>query len=788
MFQNYVNTAIRNLWKNKLYSAINIGGLALGLAVAILILLYVKNELSYDQWLPAKNQLYRVYRYWGGENGGTVWTPDPLAEQLSADFPEVAYATGLSSMGETMLEYQNNKLYIEEVAMVDSTFFNVFSMPFQYGRILDALQAPNAVVISHEVAEKFFGPADPVGETLRYNDEHDLVITGVLAPLGNTHLPYELYTRYTWGYNHWNSNNRATYVKVHPQTDIAALETKITKGINQFKIEEWREIGVEPGPDELPNWRLQPVGDIHLRSADIGWMGSNKGDIKYVYIFALIAFIVLLIGAINYVNLSTARAVSRAREVGVRKVTGALRIQLIIQFLVETVVQAVFALAAAVLLVELFLPAFNQIINRELAFLRGDWLAWSLPLIGITVAVGILAGAYPAFVMSAFRPVKVLKGLARSAGGTTFRRGLVVTQFSLSVVLVIVMLFIYKQINYMMSQDLGFAGDQVLVIPFNNDENFQRLEGMREVFLSIPGVNNFTTASRMPGHGYPDWSLEIEGRDELTYPRVLFTDENYVDVLGLEMAQGRFFSRDFPSDTANTFVVNEAFLKEYNILDPFSAKIKFSGEEEYSRIIGVVRDYHFQSLDTRIRPLLIGPDTRRYHAGLLVSTADLPETLAQVEQTWRQVEPSHPMRYSFLDEDFAGLYEEYRRFGQALLYATVLAILVAILGLFGLATYAAVTRTKEIGVRKVLGASVRQISLMLVLDFIRWVLVAGLIAAPMGYLISRRWLEDFAYRTELSALPIIAAIGFALLIAALTVSFQAIRAAARNPVEALRYE
>lgn len=786
MFRNYLNTAFRNLWKSKLYSFINIGGLALGMAVAVLILLYVKNELSYDQWLPAKDQLYRVYRQW--ENGnGTGWTPDPLAEQMVADFPEVAQAAGLSAAGETMMEYRNNKIFVEEVAMVDSTFFDVIAFPFRYGRRLYALEAPNAVILSHRVAELFFGPADPVGETLRFNDERDLVVTGVLAPLGNTHLPYEIYTRYTWQAPNWNANNRTTYVKLHAQSNIEELEEKLTDRANQFKIAEWKEIGVEPGPNELPLWRLQPVADMHLHSADIGFMGKS-GDIKYVYIFGMIAFIVLLIGGINYVNLSTARAAGRAREVGVRKATGARRGQLITQFLTETIVQAFIALLIAVALVELFLPGFNRIVDRELAFLRGDWLPWVLPLVGLTVLVGLLAGAYPALVMSSFQPVKVLKGLVRGKGGEAFRRGLVVTQFSMSVVLIIVMLFIYKQINYMMSQDLGFAGDQVLVIPFNSDEGPRKLKGMREAFLNIPGVEEMTIGSRMPGDGYPDWSFEIEGREEMVYPRVLFTEEYYDEVLGLEMIEGRFFSADHPSDTANAYVVNEAFIKEYDIEDPLSAKVKFTHDEEYGRIIGVVRDYHFQGLDRRIRPLLIGTGHDYYRAGLLLSTNDLSATLTAVERLWQQVEPAHPMRSSFLDEDFAGLYEEYRRFGQALLYATILAILVAILGLFGLATYAAVARTKEIGVRKILGASVQQLSLMLVADFIRWVLLAGLIAVPVGYLLASRWLEDFAYRTELSALPFILAVCFALLIAALTVSFQAVRAAGRNPVEALRYE
>lgn len=788
MLKNYLNSAFRNLWKHKLYSSINIGGLSLGLTVAVLILLYVKNELSYDTWLPDKDQLYRVYRFWPESGGATVWTPDPLAEQLSADFPEIIEGTGLSSYGETMLEYENNKFFIEDIAMVDSTFFEVLDLPLKYGQKSGILEAPNAVVLSERVAGLFFGSEDPVGKTLRFNDELDLVVTGVIRPLKNTHLPYEVYTRYTWENPNWNSNNRATYIKVNDQTNIAALQEKITEHVNNFKIEEWSGLNVKPTAEELPDWNLQPVADIHLHSANIGSFSNKAGDIKYVYIFGMIALIVLLIGAINYINLSTARALGRAREVGVRKVTGARREQLIGQFLMETVTQALLALFIAVFLVELFLPGFNQIVDRELHFLGGDWVSWILPMLGLSVMVGLLAGMYPAFVMSSFKPVKVLKSLQKGKGGASFRRALVVTQFSLSVVLVIVMLFIYKQINFMMNQDLGFKGDQIVVVPFNADDGYRKFKGMEEQFKNIPGLINTTSASRMPGHGYPDWSLEIQGRDDLTYPRVLFTDESYMDVLELELADGRYFSTEFPGDTARTYVVNEAFIREYNVEDPFSAKIKFSGEEEYSRIIGVVKDYHYRALDRRIQPLLIGLGRDNNYAGIQVSATDLSSTLTAIEQLWASVEPAHPIRYSFLNEDFGSLYEEYRRFGQALLYATFLAIFVAILGLFGLATYSTITRTKEIGVRKVLGASVQQLSFMLVGGFIKWVLLSGLIAAPIGYFISSQWLQDFAYRTELSALPFIGAIGFSILIAALTVSFQAIWSARRNPVEALRYE
>lgn len=788
MIRNYFFSAIRNLWKSKLYSLINIGGLALGLSVTVLILLFVYNELSYNQWIPDKDQVYRVIRYWPQNNGGTFWTPDPLAEQLVEEMPEIQQAAGLFVSSETMLEHEEKKFFVQDIAYVDSTFFDVLSLPLKIGSRSEVLEEPNAVVISEHVANLFFGDSDPIDQTLRFNDELDLVVKGVLKPVELSHLGYDVYLRFTRKNPSWNSNNRATYIKVNPESNIPELERKITESVSEYKRIGWEAMNAKPGPDEFPEWRLQALTDIHLNSANIGVFGGRAGDKKYVYIFGLIAFIVLLIASINYINLSTARALGRAREVGVRKVSGARRSQLVFQFLTETVIQAFVALLISIFLIELCITGFNEIVNRELTFLGGNWPMWIISMLGLSLIVGLLAGAYPAFIMSSFQPTKVLKSLVKGKQGTAFRKGLVVTQFSLSVVLVIVMLFIYKQINYMMDQELGFSGDQVVVIPFNTNESYIKFQNMESEFLNIPGVYEASNASRLPGHGYPDWAMEILGKEEIGYPRTLFTGAGYDKVLGLEIVEGRYFSDDHPSDTVNTFVVNEAFIRENNIEDYSTAQIKFSGEEEYSRIIGVVKDYHFQGLDRRISPLVIGMLDDRNFATLLVSSENLPATMSQIEKVWAQVEPVHPMRSSFLDEDFSGLYEEYRRFGKALLYATFLAVFIAILGLFGLATYSTYTRIQEIGVRKVLGATVNQLSFMLVSSFIKWVLLAGIIATPVGYLISNRWLEDFAYRTSVSPLPFIGAIGLAIILAAITVSFQAIWASTRNPVEALRYE
>ena len=789
MIRNYIKTAIRNLLKNRMFSIINIGGLSLGISVALLIILYVNNELSYDKWYQGSDNIYRVYRNWS--NGGRViWTPDPLAEALAANLPEVEYAAGMGPYGETLLDYENEKLYVEGVAVVDSTFFEVIPIPFLYGNSKEALDQPNSVVISRRIAEIYFGQSNPVGNVIRFNGTENYTVTGVMEEaLGKTHLDFEVYARFTYESPYWTGNNRATYIRVSEQADIAALETKVTELVNEYIRRELTDAGRAATPDRMPDWKLQAFEDIHLRSDGMSWFRDSGGSIRYLRIFALIAIIVLLIACINYINLSTARSVGRAKEVGIRKVVGGQKTQLISQFLTEASVQTFLSLLIAVGLTELFLPWFNQITNRELVFLQGNWLPFLLPMIGLGLVVSLLAGSYPAFLLASFRPIKVIKGqMVQGRGHQGFRRGLVVLQFTISVVLVIVMAFIYRQVNFMMDQELGFEADQVLSIPMNLDSSADKVEQLKEAFLTLPGVSSISTASRLPGMRLPDWMIDVENDEEEYAPFVLFTDHDYAQTLDLQIVEGRFFSRDHPTDTANAFVVNEAFIKNYNIADPIGAGIKFTSQDQYGRIIGVIKDFHYRGLEQSIRPIMIGMRNQRYNTAIKVSADNLTSTISDIRALWSKVEPEHPMRYTFLDQDFAAQYSEHQRFGKTLLFGTILTIIIAVLGLFGLAAYSAAKRTKEIGIRKVLGATIQGLTFMLVKDFVRWILLAGLIAAPIGYFLAKRWLEGFAYQTALSPTPFILAITFALLIAVLTVSFQAIRAASTNPVEVLKDE
>ena len=793
MLKNYFKVALRNLLKSKLHSSINILGLAISLAVAILIMLYVRNEFSYDKWFEKPDQVYRVYRQWAGSSsGGTTWTPSLLAKTLQQDFPEVISASGLSFYGEVLLDYNRNKLYVDNVAVVDSTFFSILPFPFLYGNAGEALSKPNSLVISRDLSERVFGIINPIGKTILLNGEDNYEVRGVMdIPPGNAHIKYDIIIPFTFYSTSWTGNNRATYVRLQDQTDIAQLEEKITAHINKFLEKDFLEIGENPEPDDYPFWKLQPLKDIHLQSATLRFPSTSQGNMKYVYIFSLIGIIILLIAGINYMNFSTAQATQRAKEVGMRKVSGARKEHLIGQFLSESVIQSLIALILAVLLAEFLLPIFNGITDRSLSFLGGNYLPLLSPLIGLTVLVGLLAGSYPAFVLSSFEPAKVLKGTANKLGGKQFlRKGLVVAQFTISIALIIIMTFIFKQVNFMMNQELGFNGEQVVVIPMNLRSSHRKVKSLENEFKNIPGVQSIATSSRVPGQPLPDWTMKIQGKEELknVNPRIIFVNEGYAETLDLEVVQGRFFSSEFGADTINNFVVNETFVKRFQLEEPIGQGVRFSSDTIFGKIIGVVKDYHYRGLNSPIQPLAIGGRYNKWSTIIKLSAQNIPETIAAIQSVWSKVEPEHPMQHSFLDADFAKQYTEQERFGQTLFYSTLLTIFIAMLGLFGLATFTAQKRIKEIGIRKVLGASVGQVTYMLIKDFVLLVLIAGLVAIPIGFLLTKRWLEDFAYATDISYLPFLGALIAALIIASLTVSYQAIRAATVNPVESLRNE
>ena len=790
MITNYLKIAWRNITRNKVISSINILGLGLGMAVVLLIAVYVRNEFSYDQFISNKENVYRVYRYWAASGGQTVWTPSRLAEKVKAEFPEVIASTGLSPSGEILMEYRGDKMFVEETANVDSTFFQTMELPFLKGDPRTALDNPNGLVISDRLAERMFGNANPIGETVRIDGDSDMQVTGVVALSDKqTHLDYDMFMRFTWYADSWSGNNRATYVRLQPNASEEDLEGKITALLKPLIDQELRSMNYIPKAEEMADWKLQPLSDIHLHSSSFYWMNIKQGNIRYVYIFLLIAALVLGVAIVNYVNLATAQATKRAKEVGVRKASGALRGQLTGQFMTEAIFQASLAAVLGFVLAEALLPVFNTVTDRELSLLGGSAFWILLPLIGLTLLTGLLAGFYPAMILSGFQPVKALKTnflKTNQKGG--FRKVLVTGQFAITISLLVVMAFIYRQVDFMTKHELGFQPDQIVTIPLNEGDSFRKVRAMKSAFTAIPGVKAVTTCNSTPGNQLPDWGLQIEGVDEAIYPVVVMTDADYTNVMDIELVEGRFFSSEVAGDTMNNYLVNEAFIRDNHIENPIGARVKFTSDTIYGQIVGVVKDYHYQGLQNKIRPLIMCGQTHQRTLAVKLATSDLSNTIFAIEGLMKQVEPEHPMRHSFLDADFARQYAEQERFGQTLVYATFLTMFIAILGLFGLTAFNVERRTKEIGVRKVLGASVGSIVGLLSKDFLVLVAIAFLIAIPVGWYATNLWLEDFAFRTDMVWWVFaLAGIG-ALMVAFFTMGFQSMRAALMNPVESLRNE
>jgi len=755
--------------------------------MAILIATFIRSEFQNDMWMADSDRVYRGFRV---RDGNTAWTPARLAEKMRTDYPEVESTTGYAPHGEHLLTYKGNDIYEEEIALVDSTFFEVLKMDFLYGDPKTALDQPNAMVITDRFAKQIFGAANPMGEVMQYDSEDDYIITGVLD-IGDkqSHITTNVYKRFQYYSDTWRGNNRATYALLKPGTNPDVLAQKIDADVTPIIQAEFERNGVSKKAEDLYRWALQPLSDVYLKSVGYTSITPVKGSIRRVYIFGMIAMLVLLVAIINYINLTTARATQRSKEVGVKKVSGAHRSSLTAQFVTESIFQALLAGGFALLIAEMTLPLFNSILDRELNLLLGNPLLIVLGTIALSVITGVVAGSYPAFVMSAYTPVTALKSNFMKAGKNgMFRKILVTSQFTVTITLLIVMAFIYRQVNYMNQKDLGFKASQVMTIPLAGDTTFVKLYDMKEQFKQIPGVEEVVTASVFPGSQLPDWNMLIQGRNEDVIPRVLFAGGDFDECLDIEMVEGRFIDDQIQDDWIGNFVVNEEFVRRYNVENPIGTKVRFDWQEEYGQIVGVMKDFHYLGLSQEIEPLVMNARGWRSNLGIKLSTANLDQTIESIKKLWTQVEPEYPLRYSFLDEDFAMQYADQQRFGKAIQYSTLMTLFIALLGLFGLTAFTVERRSREIGVRKVLGASVAGIVSLLAKDFMKLIGVAAVIAIPLAYFLSNHWLADFAYRTQLvwwvfaGAGLLILGVGF------LTVVVQSMRAALTNPVESLRSE
>ncbi|MEO1263301.1 MAG: ABC transporter permease [Bacteroidota bacterium] len=813
MLGHYLKISTRHLVKQRFYSIINIAGFAVGLAACLLIILFIKHETSYDRFHPEADRIYRIY--WEGKIGETerkgAVTSTSLVPTLTDEFPEVEFA---ARIGPNMYESGNNQLrrstevqsvYEENFIYADPSFLEIFQFPMLAGDVSSALEDPLTMVITESKAQQFFGQENPIGQTMiiNENEERPYKITGVVADLPTrTHLRFN-YILSMEGVRaskvpNWGFNNYVSYVKLAEGATAASVEAKFPAMIQKHERPEIKDRLQEPG--NYFRYVLQPVNDVHLKSADIRgyWL---HGDAKYVWLFGFIAAFILLIASINFMNLTTARSANRAKEVGMRKVLGSARGQLFMQFLTESVLVSFIAFVIAVALAAQVLPFFNELTGKTLVF---SWQqkALLLSVFGAAMLVGVLAGLYPAAFLSSFRPLKVLKG--KLSGGSKrggLRSTLVVVQFTTSIALIIGSLVVQKQIDFIQNKKLGFDKERLLIIEDCYTLGREKVTSLKNTLKNLPEVDNVSVTGYIPvdGYAYNGSGTWVEGTNPEESEVGLakwYVDHDYVKTLGMEIVEGRDFSIDMPTDSSG-ILLNETAVSQLGLEDPIGKRVSSytyldqeTGELMFDTytVVGVLKDFHFSSMKEEIDGLSLVIGSNRFNAMVKAKTTDLQSLIKKAEAQWATFAPNQRFRYHFLDEQFDKMYTFEQRAGRIFSVLTALAIFIACLGLFALATFMAEQRSKEIGIRKVLGATVGDVVFMLTKNFALLVLISLVIATPLAWYFMNGWLADFAYRTQITWGVFALAGSSALLIALLSIGYQAVKAAIANPSDAIRDE
>lgn len=792
MLKNYIKVTFRNIFKHKGYSFINIAGLAIGMASCLLITVWVLDELSFDKFHENAPHLYRVEenQHYSGRIYHVNVTPFPLGPALKEKFPEISDAVRVVRTGGLLLRSGDQAFFENSVIAVDPSFLQMFTFPLIKGGKNTVLEAPNSLVITEEMAKKYFADEDPLEKVISINNQYEFIVTGVLKKIPHNSIlqfdmliPYayiekiaETNKRFARNLTEFDSNSIFTFVRLQENASVKPVNEKIF-GFIRTKV-----------PTSQTDLELMPFTRIYLH----GYFGYGKsmGAIQYVYIFSIIAVFVLLIACINFMNLSTARSSNRAREVGMRKVVGALKKHLVRQFYGESIIFAIISLVFAISLVLLLLPAFSSLSGKELSFNITGIRTILAGILGITLFTGLVAGSYPALFLSSFQPVKVLnRSLKSGSGSTKFRKILVVFQFTLSILLIIGTTVVYKQLNFMKQKKLGWDKDHLVSIPLRADvrDSYQSLKNELSKDSRILGV---TSSQQRPSQiGSNSGGARWDGKDPEMQTLIGFTavDFDFTETLGIEMLEGRSFSREFPSDSSSAFLINEEVAKIMGKESVIGERFYFMGRE--GTIIGIMKNFHYQPIRQNIEPLAIHIDPNQFNQMLIrIPPENITDSLQFIENTWNRIVSGYPFDYRFLDEDFDRMYRSEERVGSLLNVFAVLAVFVACLGLFGLASFTAEQRTKEIGIRKVLGASVPNITVLLCREFFFLVVLANIIAWPAAYFSMKSWLQSYAYKTGISVSVFVAAMAAALIIAVISVSFQAVRAAVANPVKSLKYE
>ena len=805
MLKNHVRIFIRHINRHKLYAFINISGLAVGMAACILILLFIQSEVSYENMHGKADRVYRtltIDKALGTNNQRVGITMPALGLALPEAFAEVEDALRLTFGGQTLLRYQDRPaIYAEQLRSTDANFFDFFDFPLLHGDPKTALAEPFSIVLTETLAGHLFGEVDPMGQSLRSGNGNDLTVTGILQDLpSNTHLEFDALgaiatlaslaranrppesTQPIW-LESWRTIAMPTYVRFAEGVSVEGFDQKFTELARDNDVSDNFDI------------TLQAVEDVHLKSSDIIFDPvTNKGDLNNVYIFAAIALLILLIAVVNYMNLATARSIDRAKEVGMRKVVGAPRSQLMAQFLSESVLTTCLALLLAVLLAWLALPWLNTMSGANVSINLDNIGLLAAFIFTLIIVVGFFAGLYPAFVLASFKPITVLKGSFKSSKqGRNLRIGLVVLQFALSIALIGGTAIVQKQLHFIQTKDLGYDREQVVLFDMLDQTMGQNLETFRETLAQHSGFVSIAATGNVPGRTFGRTRVRPEGvsDDDIWIWSALSVSPETLPTLGMEIAQGRNFSRERATDSTGVVLINEMGARQLGWDDPLQKRIYFGSQDSVgTEVIGVVKDFHFADIHQNIEPVVIFPLNTNPGNTLAarIQPGRIPDALAFAEQSWGEVYPDYPFTYTFLDAEFNGLYTRDQTTGQIVNIFSILAILIACLGLFGLASHSTAQRTKEIGVRKVLGASSGLIIRLLVMDFVRWVALANVIAWPLAWYFSSQWLDGFAYRIPVDPLLLLLATGIALVVSMLTVLGQSWRAAAMNPARALRYE
>ncbi|HEV7620362.1 MAG TPA: ABC transporter permease [Flavisolibacter sp.] len=818
MLKSYIKVAWRNLMNNKMFSFINIFGLSIGLTCCLLITLYINSELSYDKYQKNAANLYQVGTVFvkGEKEHRTANTPSPMGSAMKQEFPEIMESTrllGLFVEDKTLIRYASNDLatpksfYEDKGYMTDPGFFSMFTYNFIEGNPASALTRPNCVVLSQEIAQKLFGNRPALNKIIHIssntNGEYDYTVTGVFNNHGSlSHIDGRFFLSMNGGnmekYIKKQATDMATnnmfftYLLVKPGINVKALERKFPAFIEKYAGKDLRAMGF------YKKQFLLNIRDIHLR-ANMRDDVTPVGSMTYIYILSSIALFSLLIACINFMNLSTARSAKRSSEVGIRKVLGAEKKSLISQFLGESVLMAFIAFVFAMIFTLLLLPLFNKVSGKSLAlsFQKDVWILISFFL--LSFITGLLAGIYPAFYLSSFKPIKVLKGkFSNSLAAVSFRKALVILQFVISIILIVASVVINRQMNYMQSTDLGFIKDQQLVIPLRSATAKEIYPAFKNEVIKKPGVQLAGASLYYPGIFNPsDESMHSEGQsiNEAPIIRTNWIDESFLQTIGIHPLAGRLFSKDFPADTNNNVIVNKAAIIKLGFKSPQEAigkKIfrEYDGKSYGSEIIGVVKDFHFQDLHVPIDPygFYLNNEPKYNYLVVHMNASNVEGLLRSIKDSWHKLNANEPFEYSFLDEDFQKNYAGDERLAAIVGYFTFIAIMISCLGLFGLATFNTEQRIKEIGVRKVLGASIKNIILLVSKDFLKLVTIALIIGCPVAWFVMNKWLQNFAYKVAISWQVFLVTCSLALIITFFTISFQAIRAAIANPVKSLRAE